>query len=155
VRAAGGSAAKDESGIHSTLSTYIWLADQGRMDDLSSLFTPGASYVNRGGAYDGEVQEGREQIRRFLGSIVADFAAAAVTDRNRHHESSIRLRKVGPGRYRSDSYFVAIGEGGPDHWGTYKDVLVKVSGSWYFEQRICTVEGMAASSWQRRVRSST
>lgn len=140
-----------DAAVRATLSRYIWFADSGQIDDLLGLFAENASYHIQGGAYDGHSYLGRAAISESLWSVVADFRSANGVGKHRHYESSIRIEPVDPRTVRSSSYFLAVSGDGPDHWGTYRDVLVERDGRWLFQERTCRVEGMAPQSWHRRL----
>ena len=48
---------------------------------------------------------------------------------------------------RAASYFFAITERGPDHWGRYRDRLVLRDGRWLFAERKVRVDGRAEGGW--------
>lgn len=64
----------------------------------------------------------------------------------RHHVSSIRFTAVGSDRVEVDSYFAVHTDIGLDHWGRYRDVLVREQGRWVFAHRRIAVDAFAADS---------
>jgi hypothetical protein len=42
------------------------------------------------------------------------------------------------------SYFFVITERGPDHWGRYRDELVRHDARWLFQHRVVRLDGRAA-----------
>ncbi|GGM64393.1 nuclear transport factor 2 family protein [Dactylosporangium sucinum] len=140
---------------------YVFFADRARIDDLVGLFTPDGVYRNVGGAYDGLVHSGAPAIRKYLASVVTDLGAVGVTGTHRHHVSPAYVEFSGAREARAESYFLALRASGPDHWGVYRDRLVRLGDHWRFAERVCRIEGTSADSWQhevgelRRVRAST
>jgi hypothetical protein len=51
------------------------------------------------------------------------------------------------GHARATSYFLVLTAVGLDHWGTYRDRLVRLEGRWRFAERAAHVEGSAPGSW--------
>ena len=92
--------------------------------------------------------QGRSAIVSYLEAARADLAASAPGGgRIRHHVSSLRIDLVTRDEARATCYFLAVTAAGPDHWGTYRDRLVRIGSGWRFAERIATVEGAAAGSW--------
>jgi len=129
--------------IEDTVARYVRYADGGRAADLAGLFT--ADGVLASGD---EVIRGRDAIVAYLDGVAADLAGSATGGgRIRHHVSSLRVDFEGREAARATCYFLAVTAVGPDHWGTYRDRLVRVDDGWCFAERIATVEGRAAGSW--------
>jgi hypothetical protein len=61
--------------------------------------------------------------------------------------SSILVEPASPEAASAASYFLAITERGPDHWGRYRDRLVAVGGRWLFHHRRVRTDGHAPGSW--------
>ena len=91
---------------------------------------------------------GPAAIVAFLTSTKASLAASSsAAGRIRHHVSSLRLTFASPDAVRATSYFLAVTAAGPDHWGLYRDRLVRSGGGWRFAHRATVVEGWAPGSW--------
>lgn len=130
-------------GVRDTLSRYAHAADSGRFDDLVALFT-------EDGVMDVEGREpfrGREAILGFLTNTKQSLRETTARPFIRHHVSSIQIDVDGPTEARAASYFFAITERGPDHWGRYRDRLVWRDGRWLFAERKVRVDGRAAGGW--------
>ncbi len=64
----------------------------------------------------------------------------------RHHVSSVRIELEGSDSARAASYFFAITELGPDHWGLYLDRFARVGDAWLIAHRRVRVDGAATGS---------
>ena len=129
--------------IQHTFASYVRFADTGRSADLAALFAEdGVLRTDAGEA------TGRAAITAFLEdakrSLAADPRGAG---RIRHHVSSVYVTFPTPDEARATSYFLAVTAAGPDHWGRYRDRLVRVDDRWLFARRAATVDGWAPGSW--------
>jgi len=136
--------------IDDTTARYVRFADGGRAAELASLFTEDGVLVT-----DTDEVHGRAAITRYLDEARSSLATGPGGGRIRHHVSSLRVDFPSRTEARATSYFLAITAAGPDHWGRYRDRLVRVDDQWLFAHRSATVEGWAPGSWaaQRRRRS--
>ena len=136
--------------IDDTSARYVRFADGGRAAELASLFTEDGVLVT-----DTDEVRGRAAIARYLDEAKSSLAAGAGGGRIRHHVSSLRVDFPSRTDARATSYFLAITAAGPDHWGRYRDHLVRVGDRWLFARRAAMVDGWAPGSWaaQRRGRS--
>ena len=136
--------------IRDTIAHYAHYADTGRFAELVALF-----------AADGVLEidgrdpvRGREAILAFLTSTQTSLAATLQRPYIRHHVSSITIEVHGPNDASAASYFLAITERGPDHWGRYRDQLARVGELWLFRHRRVRPDGHGERSW-RATRGST
>lgn len=130
-------------GIEDTVGRYVRFADSGHAAELGGLFSDDGVL-----ATDTAKVQGRSAIVSYLEAARADLAASATGGgRIRHHVSSLRIDLVSRDEARATCYFLAVTAAGPDHWGTYRDRLVRIGSGWRFAERIATVEGAAAGSW--------
>lgn len=129
--------------IRATISRYAHCADSGRFDDLVNLFAVDGMLEIAGRDPIG----GREAIRAFLTGTKSQLAASTTRPLIRHHVSSIDIVAVDRDRATARSYFFVITERGPDHWGRYRDELVRVDALWLFQRRLVRPEGHAPGSW--------
>lgn len=138
-------ALEDRLAAGELLDRYPFLVDQGRYEDLAQLFTPDG--VIEGPV--GEPGQGRDGITRFFQASATRVVEGPLPRLMRHHLTSRTIELSGD-EGSACSYFVAFTEGGPDHWGRYRDKLVKADGEWRFRRRLLTVDGFAPGSWWER-----
>jgi 3-phenylpropionate/cinnamic acid dioxygenase small subunit len=129
--------------IRDTIARYAHCVDGGRFDELVELFsTDGVLEV------EGEpAHRGRNAIRAFVTGTGRDLAAGTGAPRIRHHVSNVLIELAGPDRARARCYFIAVTDRGVDHWGRYRDDLVREGDGWLFAQRNVRTDGAAAGSW--------
>lgn len=129
--------------IRDLLAAYTHAGDGGRFDDFCALFAPdGVLELD-----EGRVLRGPGALRTFLDATQRSLAAGADRPMIRHHVSSVRIAFASPEEARVTSYFLAITQRGPDHWGRYRDTCVCLDGRWCFARRRVRVDGMAPGSW--------
>ena len=130
--------------IRETLARYAHFADTGRFAELADLFTAdGALEI------DGRPPlNGRPAILEFLTSTKQSLSSTLKRPYIRHHVSSITIALRSPDEAEAASYFLAMTERGPDHWGRYRDVLVRAGEDWLFRQRRVRPDGHSAQSWR-------
>jgi uncharacterized protein (TIGR02246 family) len=136
--------------IRDTLARYAHCADTGRFAELAALFTEdGVMEI------DGRPPlQGRAAIETFLAGTKTNIAANLTRPLIRHHVSSIHIEVLGPDAATAASYFLAITERGPDHWGRYRDRFVRLGEQWLFQHRRVRPDGHAANSWVATRRES-
>ena len=122
--------------IRETLARYAHLVDRGRLDDVAALFTEDAVLE----AGDEPPARGRAAIRALFAGFGTRLAAGGRA-RIRHHVSTIAIAFEDPRTATAESYFLAVLDTGPDHWGRYRDRLVLRDGRWLFAQRRVRVDG--------------
>jgi ketosteroid isomerase-like protein len=124
--------------IREALARYAHLVDRGRLDDAAALFTEDAVLE----AGDEAPARGREAIRALFAGAGTRLAANGRA-RIRHHVSSVTIAFDDAWTATAESYFLALVERGPDHWGRYRDRLVLRDGRWLFAHRRVRVDGRA------------
>ena len=124
--------------IRETLARYAHLVDRGRLDETAALFAEDAVLE----AGDEPAARGREAIRAVFAGAGTRLAAGGRT-RIRHHVSSVTIAFEDAWTATVESYFLAITDRGPDHWGRYRDRLVLRDGRWLFAHRRVRVDGRA------------
>jgi len=130
--------------IRETIARYAHCADTGRFADLVELFTDDGVLE-----IDGRLPlTGRSAIAGFLGSTKASLASTLGRPFIRHHVSSLTIEVDTPETARAASYFLAITERGPDHWGRYRDQLRAVGDRWLLEHRRVRPDGHSERSWR-------
>jgi hypothetical protein len=124
--------------IRDTIARYAHAADTGRFDELAALFVEDGALEIEGLP----ALRGRGAIVAFLAERKLPAASAGATRRFiRHHVTSVRIDVASPNAASAKSYFLAITERGPDHWGVYRDSLVRVGDEWLFGSRRVRVDG--------------
>ena len=129
--------------IRATITRYAHCADRGRFADLAELFTEDGILEIEGRP----PLQGRAAIVAFLGNIKTNLAAGAARPFIRHHVSSIEIAVDSPGDAAAWSYFLAVTDHGPDHWGRYRDRLTRVGDRWLFRHRLVRPDGRAPQGW--------
>jgi ketosteroid isomerase-like protein len=129
-------------GIRETIARYAQLVDSGRFDELVALFAEEAVLETP----TLPAARGRAAIKALFERTGERLAAAAITrPLIRHHVSSLTIEVAGPAA-NARSYFLAVTERGPDHWGRYRDRLAYIGGRWLFMSRVVRVDGRAPGS---------
>jgi hypothetical protein len=125
--------------IRQLMASYAHAADRGRFVELAELFV-----VDGVLEIDGRAPlVGRDAIARMLVDVKGQLAATDATVFIRHHVSSVSIQVTSPHEARAVSYFLAITQRGPDHWGRYRDVLALDEETWRFTHRRVSVDGRA------------
>jgi hypothetical protein len=127
-------------GVADLMGRYQFLADSGKIRQLSQLFTDDAVFRNNRGE-----AVGPDGVLAFFLDTKDSFIAANFMPA-RHHLSSLKVDPQEDGSATTYACFQFIGTRGLDHWGTYRDVVVPVDGSWKFARREAIVEGCVADS---------
>jgi hypothetical protein len=136
--------------IQSLLIEYVHCADRGRTDRMLELFAPDAVMEATGSASC----HGRDEIRHFFDEAGRSARRLMARPYLRHHLSSMHIDLVSPTEARSTSYFLAIADTGPDHWGRYRDVLRHDGARWTIHHRLLQLEGRAPGGWLDRHESA-
>jgi hypothetical protein len=124
--------------IQVLFSSYGRFVDSGRVEDLANLFAEPCHYE----LSKGTVLTDRAAIVAGVEATKAVFADAPPGfGRVRHHISSQVVDLRNPSSASASSYFMAVANYGPDHWGVYRDEIVKVGGAWLFSSRKASVQG--------------
>jgi uncharacterized protein (TIGR02246 family) len=122
--------------IRDVIARYNLCGDSGRFDEMLALFTDDATLVTDGTPYDG------------VAAIRALFAKAARPAPQRiRHFTSTHVVEVDGDRATARCYFQVLTSSGLDHWGRYRDELVRVGGRWLFSRRDVRVDGMTPGGW--------
>jgi hypothetical protein len=127
-------------GAADLMARYQFLADTGRVEELSQLFLPDAEFVNNSATHVGP-----EQVLAFFLATGTAFQRGGLLP-GRHHLSSILVTPQPDGTARTYAAFAFVGRHGPDHWGSYRDVVEQVDGAWRFRRRKAIIDGLAAHS---------
>ncbi len=125
--------------IRETLARYAHCADRGQFAEMVTLFTDDGVLE-----IDGQPKlEGRAAIKAFLTRTKISRGAGSANPYIRHHVSSVTIDLLDADSATAASYFQAITERGPDHWGRYRDRLSRVGDVWLFAHRRVRLDGRA------------
>jgi len=128
----------DRSEIEQLLGRYTAFGDSGRSEQFGALFAADGVLDIAGGRR----AVGPAGVRRFAEEVRREMSELA----GAHHVSSRLIELTGPGEARSSSVFMFVGPAGPDHWGSYRDRLVRTADGWRFALRSVRFTGFAAGS---------
>jgi hypothetical protein len=132
--------------IRHNLACYNWNGDFLDVDAFVSTFAEdGVLEIKGMGMWSGRAAL-REAVRHGFGQRDEDRKRILEAGRAAHHVSSIQIKLLDAGHATSDAYFLVLGRDGPDHWGRYRDRLVKVGEAWLFAHRRVSVDGAIAGS---------
>lgn len=127
-------------GVGDLLATYQFLADHGKLSELSALFLPDAVYVT-----NTEELVGRDEIAGFFRRTAEAFLSTDFLPA-RHYLSSVYIEPRPDGSAATYACFQFVGTAGLDHWGTYRDQVVRTDDGFRFARRKATVEGHVPGS---------
>jgi SnoaL-like domain len=129
--------------IRENIARYAHCVDGGRFDELVELFTQdGVLEVEAEPAH-----RGRDAIRDFVTGSGRDLAAGTRgTTPDPAPREQRADREDGPDRARARSSFLAVTDRGVDHWGRYRDDLMRAGDGWRFARRRVRTDGAAAGS---------
>ncbi len=130
--------------IRDTIARYAHCADRGRFAELVALFAPDGVLEIAGR----DPLRGRDAILGLLTGVERSLAQTTGRPFIRHHVSSVQIDVIGPDEATAASYFLAITERGPDHWGRYRDRLVRSGDRWLFAHRHVRPDGHSPTSWR-------
>jgi hypothetical protein len=132
----------DEEAIRDVVARYNLYGDRGRFDELLDLFVDDATLVTDEATY-----VGKPAIRQLL---VKTAGAESLPERVRHFTSTVVIDLTGRDRASVRAYFQVLTGDGLDHWGTYRDVLLRIGDRWMFSRREVRVDGMVPDGWAAR-----
>jgi hypothetical protein len=127
-------------GVADLMATYQFLADHGKLRELSQLFLPDAAYIT-----DTEQFVGPAAVLEFFSRTGDAFSSTGLLPA-RHHLSSIYIEPRQNGGAKTYACFGLVGSRGLDHWGAYRDEVVATNDGWRFAQRKVKIEGHVPNS---------
>lgn len=128
--------AADRDAIRQLLATYTYNGDRGRVAELAACFAADGTIE-----YPGATATGPEAIAQSLSSGEPNPARTFV----RHHVTN-PLIEVDGDTATARSYFAVYSNNGPDHAGTYNDMLVRTAQGWRFAFRQVRIDWQASTS---------
>jgi ketosteroid isomerase-like protein len=128
--------------IAELVAAYNHLGDRGRVDEMIELFCEDADLD----AF-GETLRGREQVEGYFSGIVTGSADVPRRRFVRHHISNVTVTVTLPTEAEGASYWMVIGEGGPESSGRYRDTYRRdPDGRWRFATRLIRADPWGAHS---------
>lgn len=127
-------------GANDLLARYQFLVDSGKTRELSELFLPDAIYRT-----NNEELVGQEAIFDFFRRTADAFSSAAFLPA-RHRLSSVYIQPRPDSSAATYACFQLVGSAGLNHWGTYRDEVVRTNDGWRFARRKVKLEGYIADS---------
>jgi uncharacterized protein (TIGR02246 family) len=129
--------------VRDLVGRYGTCADRGRSAELAALFTEDGVLEVKGSPPN----RGRAEILAFLDAMAAQLASGGPSaGRIRHHITLIDIEPDGPDAADGTVYFLAVLPDGLDHWGRYRDRIVRTDDGWRFRHRLVHIEGARPSS---------
>jgi hypothetical protein len=129
--------------VRDLVGRYGTCADRGRSAELAALFSEDGVLEVAGSPPN----RGRAEILAFLDAMAVQFAEAGPSaGRIRHHITLIDIEPDGPDAADGTVYFLAVLADGLDHWGRYRDRIVRTDDGWRFSHRLVHIEGARAGS---------
>ncbi|MBK5287426.1 MAG: nuclear transport factor 2 family protein [Acidimicrobiia bacterium] len=126
--------------IRDTLARYNDGGDRGKFDEMIECFAPDGVLV----IVEGDTHRGRDALREFFAGV-GRTAHPALTQL-RHCATNLVLDIDSETTARASSYFQVITDIGLDHWGRYRDRLVKTDDHWLLAERSVKTDGYATNS---------
>ncbi|MGH8985441.1 MAG: nuclear transport factor 2 family protein [Acidimicrobiia bacterium] len=135
--------------IRRTITAYNFATDRGAFEDVAECFTENGVLE----LASGERVTGRAAIVSLLEGVGpnadrSDNADGAATPSYvHHHVTNVHFRSLMPSAADVSCYFLVLTAVGTDHWGRYRDRLVRSGdGRWLFEHRLAIADGYAPHS---------
>ena len=133
--------------IRDTLARYNWSGDAGRLDDLAETFCTDGVLEIRGFA----PLHGRSEIVAFLGGVTTNVGTNIdVKPVIRHNIANVLFTGLTPDQAHVSSYFTVVTHIGLDHFGRYRDTLVRDGDTWLIKHRKVSTDWAAADSAMAR-----
>ena len=132
--------------IRELVARYAHCADSGRFEEMVGLFAEDGVLE----IVDRDALHGRQAILDFLVTTATRLRDSAAPRSIRHHVASLRIEVSRSGEATSASYFLVVGDHGPDHWGRDRDRYAQRDGRWLFARREVRVDGRAPDSVMAR-----
>ncbi len=128
-------------GVRQTLSSYNYAGDRGDLAGLAATFADDGELV-----LDGAAPRGPAAIEAHLAAILPTQPRPSHV----HHQvAAIHFIAVEADAAETSAYFTVFTDVGADHWGRYRDRLVRLDGAWQFARRQVVVMGFAPGSFFR------
>lgn len=122
--------------IRDLISRYCTEADSGRLAQVIELFTVDGEIEFGGGTHTGP-----EGITGMFTASGAKVRESGIRGRVLHSVGTVTIDLESADTARAHTYFTVLSAVGADHWGRYRDELVRVDGAWRFRRRVISVDG--------------
>ena len=133
--------------IRDTLARYNWSGDAGRLDGLAETFCADGVLEIRGA----EPLRGRSDIASFLGGVTGNVVSSVdVKPVVRHNLANVLFTALTPHEAHVSSYFTVVTHIGLDHFGRYRDTLVRDGDTWLIKHRQVSTDWAADNSAMAR-----
>jgi SnoaL-like protein len=132
----------DREAIRDVIGRYAHAADSGRFEDLAALFDVDGVLEVDGGLRS----VGRAAILEFVSGVRDRSSSGGVPQYVRHHTTNTVIDLTGVDSAEAASYFLVFSDVGADHWGRYRDRLVRTAGGWRFAHRRVRTDGYGVGS---------
>jgi hypothetical protein len=132
----------DRLDVERLLAAYTAYGDAGRIEEFAALFAEDGVLELQGERR----MTGPAEVGAFARETGRRLSAVPGLLPGGHHVSSRLIEPTGPDQATSSSVFLFVGTSGVDHWGTYRDRLVRTSAGWRFAHRSVRVTGYAPGS---------
>jgi hypothetical protein len=130
-------------GVRDTIAAYADAGDRLRLEDVAATFAPDGVLEVKGRA----PAVGRDAIVAMLSDRSSRPRPSTEPFFIRHFITNVRFVSVTPDEIHSTAYFLVLTPDGPDHWGRYRDRLVRVGERWLLGHRLVAVDAAVADSW--------
>jgi ketosteroid isomerase-like protein len=128
--------------IAELVAAYNHLGDRGQIAEMAELFCEDADLDAFGESY-----RGREQIEGYYRGLVAGASDRPRRRFVRHHISNVTITVTGPTEGHGASYWLVIGDGGPDSSGRYRDTYRRdPDARWRFATRMIRADPWGANA---------
>ncbi|MGH9026207.1 MAG: nuclear transport factor 2 family protein [Acidimicrobiia bacterium] len=129
--------------VRNTVAAYAHAVDSGRFGEFLDLFAEdGVLEVAGEGTH-----KGRNAIHDFVTGVNVDLASASDVPFIRHFTANLHIEVDGPDVARARCYFLVVTGRGVDHWGRYRDRLVRQGDQFLFSHRRVRTDGGVPGSW--------
>jgi len=128
--------AADRDAIRDLLARYSYHGDRGRLAEMTTCFAADGVLE-----YLGKAPRGPAAIAAALAAGTRDARLTFM----RHHITNPLIAVEGD-QATARSYFAVYSNFGPDHCGTYDDLLVRTSEGWRFAHRRVRIDWQADAS---------
>ena len=129
--------------IRDTVARYTHYGDSGRFDEFIGVFTEDGVLEMPGVSR----REGRAAIKAGLTGRQQDVRASMRLAMSRHIVANVLIDFVSRDEADVSSYFVNLSSERVDHWGRYRDRMVRRGDRWLIQHRCVRLDARMDGSW--------